>query len=134
WVINIVRFYKVYCDVEPKRQALSKANADLAVAQDKLVNIKAKIAHLNENLVKLTAKFETATSDKLKCQQAAEATASTISLANRLVGGLVSENVRWAEAVRDFKQQKSALCGDVLLITAFVSYLGYFTKKYRQDL
>ncbi|XP_009575995.1 PREDICTED: dynein heavy chain 9, axonemal-like, partial [Fulmarus glacialis] len=50
------------------------------------------------------------------------------------VGGLASENVRWAEAVKNFKQQQSTLCGDVLLITAFVSYLGYFTKKYRQDL
>ncbi|XP_062448100.1 dynein axonemal heavy chain 9 [Rhea pennata] len=134
WVINIVKFYEVYCEVEPKRQALSKANAELAAAQDKLANIKAKIARLNENLRKLTAKFEKATSDKLKCQQEAEATACTISLANRLVGGLASENVRWAEAVKDFKQQQSTLCGDVLLITAFVSYLGYFTKKYRQDL
>ncbi|KAM6050175.1 dynein axonemal heavy chain 9 [Theristicus caerulescens] len=134
WVVNIVRFHEVYCEVEPKRQALSKANAELAAAQDKLASIKAKIARLNENLGKLTAKFEKATSDKLKCQQEAEATACTIALANRLVGGLTSENVRWAEAVKDFKQQQSTLCGDVLLITAFVSYLGYFTKKYRQDL
>jgi len=50
------------------------------------------------------------------------------------VGGLASENVRWAEAVKDFKRQQSTLCGDVLLVTAFVSYLGYFTRKYRQDL
>uniref|UniRef100_A0A8C4V4J9 Dynein axonemal heavy chain 17 n=1 Tax=Falco tinnunculus TaxID=100819 RepID=A0A8C4V4J9_FALTI len=134
WVVNIVRFHEVYCEVEPKRQALSKANAELAAAQDKLASIKAKIARLNENLGKLTAKFEKATSDKLKCQQEAEATACTIALANRLVGGLASENVRWAEAVKDFKQQQSTLCGDVLLITAFISYLGYFTKKYRQDL
>ena len=41
--------------------------------------------HLNENLAKLTAKFEKATADKLKCQQEAEVTAGTISLANRLV-------------------------------------------------
>ncbi|KAL2297570.1 hypothetical protein Nmel_016114 [Mimus melanotis] len=34
----------------------------------------------------------------------------------------------------DFKEQQSTLCGDVLLSTAFVSYLGYFTRKYRQDL
>uniref|UniRef100_A0A8B9DZR5 Dynein axonemal heavy chain 9 n=1 Tax=Anser cygnoides TaxID=8845 RepID=A0A8B9DZR5_ANSCY len=129
WVVNIVRFHEVYCDVEPKRQALSKANAELAAAQDKLASIK----RLNENLGKLTAKFEKATSDKLKCQQEAEATACTIALANRLVS-LASENVRWAEVVKDFKQQQSTLCGDVLLITAFVSYLGYFTKKYRQDL
>lgn len=41
--------------------------------------------HLNENLAKLTTKFEKATAEKLKCQQEAEVTAGTISLANRLV-------------------------------------------------
>ncbi|XP_066560773.1 dynein axonemal heavy chain 9 [Amia ocellicauda] len=134
WVINIVKFYEVFCDVEPKRQALKKANAELAAAQEKLSVIKAKITQLNENLAKLTAKFEKATADKLKCQKEADSTALTISLANRLVGGLASENVRWAESVSSFKQQERTLCGDVLLITAFVSYLGYFTKKYRVEL
>uniref|UniRef100_A0A3Q3DHJ9 Dynein axonemal heavy chain 17 n=1 Tax=Hippocampus comes TaxID=109280 RepID=A0A3Q3DHJ9_HIPCM len=134
WVLNIVKFYKVYCEVEPKRQALRKANAELAAAQGKLATIKTKINHLNENLAKLTAKFEKATADKLKCQQEAESTAHTISLANRLVGGLASENVRWADAIESFKKQEKTLCGDVLLITAFVSYLGYFTKHYRLQL
>ncbi|XP_061912443.1 dynein heavy chain 9, axonemal isoform X3 [Entelurus aequoreus] len=131
WVLNIVKFYRVYCEVEPKRQALSKANAELAAAQGKLATIKTKINHLNENLAKLTAKFEKATADKLKCQQEAESTTHTISLANRLVGGLASENVRWAEAIKNFREQERTLCGDVLLITAFISYLGYFTKPYR---
>ncbi|XP_053528697.1 dynein axonemal heavy chain 9 isoform X1 [Artibeus jamaicensis] len=134
WVINIVKFYEVFCDVEPKRQALSRATLDLTAAQEKLAAIKAKISHLNDNLAKLTAKFEKATADKLKCQQEAEMTAGTISLANRLVGGLASENVRWAEAVQNFKQQERKLCGDILLTTAFISYLGFFTKKYRQSL
>ncbi|XP_040604816.1 dynein heavy chain 9, axonemal isoform X6 [Mesocricetus auratus] len=134
WVINIVRFYEVFCDVEPKRQALNKATSDLAAAQEKLAAIKAKITYLNENLAKLTAKFEKATAEKLKCQQEAEVTAGTISLANRLVGGLASENIRWAEAVQNFKQQERTLCGDILLTTAFISYLGFFTKKYRKSL
>lgn len=52
----------------------------------------------------------------------------------RLVGGLASENIRWAESVKNFKSQGVTLCGDVLLISAFVSYMGYFTKKYRNEL
>lgn len=43
WVINIVRYYKVYCDVEPKRQALEGANATLASSQAKLAEIQSKI-------------------------------------------------------------------------------------------
>lgn len=44
WVINIIKFYEVYCDVEPKRKALAQANADLAAAQEKLSGIKRKVA------------------------------------------------------------------------------------------
>lgn len=54
---------------------------------------------LEEQLAKLTADFEQATAEKLKCQKEADATNATIALANRLVGGLASENVRWADSV-----------------------------------
>jgi dynein heavy chain len=54
---------------------------------------------LEEQLAKLTADFEQATAEKLRCQEEADATSRTIALANRLVGGLASENVRWAESV-----------------------------------
>lgn len=43
WVINIIKFYEVYCDVEPKRRALAQANNELAAAQDKLSGIKRKV-------------------------------------------------------------------------------------------
>ena len=43
WVINIIKFYEVYCDVEPKRQALFQANVELAAAQEKLSIIKRKV-------------------------------------------------------------------------------------------
>ncbi|XP_040979289.1 LOW QUALITY PROTEIN: dynein heavy chain 17, axonemal [Aquila chrysaetos chrysaetos] len=134
WCLNIVRFYEVFCEVEPKRQALEEANAELAEAQEKLSRIKSKIADLNANLAALTAEFEKATAEKIKCQQEADATNRVITLANRLIGGLASENVRWAESVEMLREQEKTLCGDVLLVSAFVSYVGYFTKKYRAEL
>ncbi|KAJ9585774.1 hypothetical protein L9F63_002411, partial [Diploptera punctata] len=134
WVINIIKFYEVYCDVEPKRKALAQANAELAAAQEKLSIIKRKVTSLEEQLAKLTADFEQATAEKLRCQQEADATNATIQLANRLVGGLASENVRWAESVANFKQQGNMLPGDVLLVTGFISYVGCFTKQFRLDL
>lgn len=62
---------------------------------------------LEEQLAKLTADFEQATSEKLKCQQEADATNATIALANRLVGGLASENIRWADSVAKYVQINS---------------------------
>ncbi|NXJ22597.1 DYH17 protein, partial [Dicrurus megarhynchus] len=134
WCLNMVRFYEVHCTVKPKRQAVADADAELAEAQQRLSRIKSKIVTLNANLATLTAQFEKATAEKIKCQQEADETNKVITLANRLVGGLASENVRWAESVEQLREQEKTLCGDVLLVSAFVSYIGYFTKKYRAEL
>ncbi|EPY83258.1 dynein heavy chain 11, axonemal [Camelus ferus] len=89
WVINIIKFYEVYCDVEPKRQALAQANLELAAATEKLESIRKKLA---------------------------------------------SEKIRWGQAIKSFEAQEKTLCGDVLLTAAFVSYVGCFTRQYRQEL
>jgi dynein heavy chain len=134
WVVNIVGYYHVYCDVEPKRKALESATSELAASQAKLGEIKSKIQELDNNLSTLKAQFEKATSDKLRCEEEARTTQETIVLANRLVGGLASEKVRWSEAVARFKEQQKTLSGDVLLASAFISYVGCFSKRYRTEL
>ena len=68
---------------------------------------------------------------KQKCQEEADRTAYTINLANRLVNGLASENIRWRDSVAGFRKSEETTPGDILLITAFVSYVDGLTKAYR---
>ena len=134
WVINILKFYDVYCDVEPKRKALQDANKQLTDAQTKLQGIIEMVAELEATLVKLTNQYTEAIEAKVKCQAEADATNATISLANRLVGGLASEKIRWGASVASMKEQQQMLPGDVLLVSSVISYLGCFTKPYRVEL
>ena len=55
-------------------------------------------------------------------------------LCYRLVGGLASEKVRWAESVQKFKEEEKTLAGDVLLTASYLSYVGCFGRSYRIDL
>ncbi|XP_034877289.1 dynein heavy chain 11, axonemal [Mirounga leonina] len=134
WVINIVKFYEVYCDVEPKRQALAQANFELAAATEKLKAIRKKLEDLDRHLSRLTASFEKAIAKKVQCQEEVNQTNKTIELANRLVKELESEKIRWGQSIKSFEAQEKTLCGDVLLTAAFVSYVGSFTRPYRQEL
>ncbi|XP_019507533.1 PREDICTED: dynein heavy chain 11, axonemal [Hipposideros armiger] len=134
WVINIIKFYEVYCDVEPKRQALAQANLELAAATEKLEAIRKKLEDLDRNLSRLTASFEKAIAKKVQCQEEVNQTNKTIELANRLVKELESEKIRWGQSIKAFEAQEKTICGDVLLAAAFVSYVGPFTKQYRQEL
>ncbi|XP_066096637.1 dynein axonemal heavy chain 11 isoform X2 [Saccopteryx bilineata] len=134
WIINIVKFYEVYCDVEPKRQALAQANLELAAATEKLEALRKKLGDLDRNLSRLTASFEKAIAEKVRCQEEVNQTNKTIQLANKLVKELEAKKVRWGQSITSFEAQERTLCGDVLLTAAFVSYVGPFTKQYRQEL
>uniref|UniRef100_A0A3Q3AWS9 Dynein axonemal heavy chain 11 n=1 Tax=Kryptolebias marmoratus TaxID=37003 RepID=A0A3Q3AWS9_KRYMA len=134
WTINIVRYYEIYCEVIPKRRALSQANAELETATAKLLAVRKKLADLDASLQSLTAQFERATAEKICCQEEVARTIQTIELANRLVKGLVSERERWSQAIVQYEEQRETLCGDILLTSAFVSYMGYFTGQYRVEL
>ncbi|KAM6210848.1 LOW QUALITY PROTEIN: dynein axonemal heavy chain 11 [Sarcoramphus papa] len=141
WVISITKFlsnvpmlyvfFKVYCEVEPKR---AQANAELAAATEKLEAVRKKLLVLDSGPCKLTASLEKAVAEKVRCQDDVNQTNKTIELANRMVKGLESENMRWSQSVENLKAQKKTLCGDVLLTAVFVSFLGPFTKQYRQEL
>ncbi|KAM6995333.1 dynein axonemal heavy chain 11 [Tautogolabrus adspersus] len=134
WTINIVRYYEIYCEVIPKRHALSQANAELETATTKMLTVQKKLVDLDTSLQSLTAQFEKATTEKISCQEEVTLTNQTIELANRLVKGLELEKARWSQATVQYEKQQKTLCGDVLITSAFVSYMGYFTRQYRVEL
>ncbi|XP_041969099.1 dynein beta chain, ciliary-like [Aricia agestis] len=131
WVINIVKFHEVYVVVEPKRRALDAANAELKAARDKLAALTDQIKELEEKLEVLLKAFQDAVNEKMKCQAEADATNYTIDLANRLVNGLASEKIRWSAEVVRLQESGATLPGDVLVVTAFISYVGCFMRRYR---
>ncbi|CAL8284422.1 unnamed protein product [Lota lota] len=134
WCLNIMKLCGARCDVESKKLELAKASTALASSQQKLSVITAKINQLNSKLAKMKEEFGEATMEKLKCQKDVDSTNLAISLSGRLVVSLAAESVRWSETVAQLQIQEKTLTGDVLLSASFVSYLGYFTKKYRTDL
>ncbi|XP_073997627.1 dynein beta chain, ciliary-like isoform X3 [Rhodnius prolixus] len=134
WVINIMKFHEVWMVVLPKKKAEAAAKAELAASRAQLAALDRKITALEVKLQELTEKYEKAVEEKNICQAQEEKTRETIDLANRLVNGLASENIRWRETVHNLKMQLITLPGNVILITAFISYVGCFTRKYREEL
>jgi len=57
-----------------------------------------------------------------------------LNLAQRLVGALGSEQEKWAQAIIDLGEYLQVIIGDVLLASAFVSYVGPFNKQFRNKI
>ncbi|KAG2769665.1 Dynein alpha chain, flagellar outer arm [Phytophthora cactorum] len=134
WVINIVMYYDIVITVEPKRQALAAANLELEAANARLSEVTALVADLQAKLDKLLAEAAAAEKEKEDAINAVETGNRKMKLAGTLTNDLSSENVRWGINVLQLQKEKDLLVGDVLLASAFISYIGPFTKPFRDEL
>lgn len=134
WAINIVMYFDVVSEVEPKRLELAAANAKLEEANATLTEVQAKVAKLNAMVQDLENQFKAATDEKEAAIRESERCQRKLGLANRLITALASEGERWALTVEQLRKDYEVLTGDMLLAAAFVSYAGPFTSKFRSSL
>eukprot|EP00002_Diphylleia_rotans_P022035 TRINITY_DN430_c0_g2_i1.p1 TRINITY_DN430_c0_g2~~TRINITY_DN430_c0_g2_i1.p1 ORF type:complete len:4080 (+),score=854.57 TRINITY_DN430_c0_g2_i1:199-12438(+) len=134
WVVNIVEFYDIMCNVLPMRDALSEAQTQLEQATTKLSQVQALVADLNEQLANLETEYNQAVNERNAVIAEAERCRNKLDLAQRLVRALASEKVRWGNTVSELHKELEVLPGDVLLASSFVSYIGPFSQRYRLEI
>ena len=134
WVVNIVRFFRIYQVVAPKRAALAEANAKLAAATAKLTDVRSRVAAIRARVAELEVGLFRATEDKNAATAQAAKTQAKADLAERLTAGLASEAERWAATIGEIDAARSTLVGDALLSAAFLAYAGPFGAEQRARL
>jgi dynein heavy chain len=134
WVINIHRYNRIYVKVKPLMDQLDAARAAKAAAEASLNAAMAVVAAVNAKLKELGDKFSAATEEKNLVEAQAAAGLARLGLAERLVGGLSSENERWGKEIDNLRNASTTLIGDCMLAAGFVSYVGAFDQSNRDFL
>jgi dynein heavy chain len=131
FIINITAYYDVVVSVEPKKLAVAEAQAQLAEANEKKRVVDELVAKLNAELAVLMDAYNKAMNEKETAMREAERCERKLNLAQRLVNALGAEQERWAQSIIDLGELLKIIIGDVLLSSAFVSYVGPFNKQFR---
>jgi len=134
FLLNIVAYYDIVVTVEPKRKALAGAQQELADANTKLAEVNAFVADLEAKLAVLVDEYDKVITEKNRVVAEGEKLNNKLSLAQRLMAALGSEQARWKINVAKMRDDAKLLPGDVLLSASFVSYVGSFSKKFRDRL
>jgi dynein heavy chain len=114
--------------------AVEEAEIELANANEKKATMEAEVAELNAALGVLQATYQEVMDEKEAAEAEAFKCEQKLDLAQRLVNALGSESVRWASSIVDLEANIKVIIGDVLLASAFVSYVGPFNKKFRNEI
>jgi dynein heavy chain len=111
WVINIVNYYDIWRDVEPKRMKLQKSNEMLAEANEQLAKVQTQVDELNAQLARLQTQYDKAEAAKKEAEETAERGKLKLDLASRLIAALGSEGARWTATVRSTARSSSRASG-----------------------
>jgi dynein heavy chain len=134
FAINIIKYFDVITMIEPKRQELAEANAQLDEANTKLAAVQEKVANLNALVADLERQFNEAEAEKNGAIEEKEKLDIKLGLANRLVNALAASGEQWKNTVAQLKIDAGVLVGDCLFAAAFVTYSGPFTAQFRNEL
>ena len=103
WVHAMHTYYYIARDVEPKRQALAAAQAELDDSNAKLAKAQAELDAVTEKLAQLEVSFNEAIATKERLETEVEQCTAKLGRADQLIGGLGGEAVRWTQTVEQLK-------------------------------
>lgn len=133
WVVAMEKYDLVAKVVAPKKEALAKANAELAVAMKELRAKQASLKEVQDKLQRLREKFDQNTKKKEDLERQVDLCTKKLDRAKKLIGGLGGERARWSQAAADLGERYNNLTGDVLVSAGVVAYLGAFTAAFRKE-
>ena len=119
--------------MEPKRQALKKANEELAEAEKELGERQNELATVQAELAQLQKELQETMDKKAKLEEDVKMCAMRLKNAKELIEGLGGERARWGELVEELKVQFGNITGDILISSGVVAYLGVFVQEFRDE-
>lgn len=134
WILAMITYHEVLKIVNPKRAIAAEMGAKLAIVQAALAEKQAKVRAINAKLEKLQNQMDALIKQEKELAADIEDCNKKLVRAEKMIGGLEGEKVRWTDTVKTLGEKIQLLVGDCLVAAGMVSYAGPFTSQYRAEL
>ncbi|XP_028981786.1 dynein heavy chain 10, axonemal [Diachasma alloeum] len=134
FVLAVLEYCAVYREVKPKMEKVQALEVEAERAQKALEKELKELQKIEKQLKELNAKYEIALADRLALQEETDLLERRLVAADKLIGGLSSENVRWKEELVNLQAELELIIGNSLLSAGFLSYAGPFSYEFRNQM
>ncbi|XP_052028538.1 LOW QUALITY PROTEIN: dynein axonemal heavy chain 6 [Apodemus sylvaticus] len=132
WVRAMDLYSRVVKEVEPKRQKLRAAQAELDATMATLREKQALLKQVEDQIKTLQDEYDKGVNEKESLAKNMALTKARLVRAGKLTAALGDEQVRWEESIEKFQEEIANIVGNVFIAAACVAYYGAFTAQYRQ--
>ncbi|XP_060043693.1 dynein axonemal heavy chain 6 [Erinaceus europaeus] len=132
WVRAMDLYSRVVKEVEPKRQKLRAAQAELDTTMATLREKQSLLRQVENQIQALQDEYDKSINEKESLAKNMTLTKARLIRAGKLTAALGDEQVRWEESIETFEEEIANIIGNVFIAAACVAYYGAFTAQYRQ--
>ncbi|GBP22696.1 Dynein heavy chain 7, axonemal [Eumeta japonica] len=133
WIIAIDKYDAVAKVVAPKKAKLEAAEREFAETMAVLEEKKATVARLEQKLAQLNEALEEANVKKKALEDEVQLCIDKLYRAEKLIGGLGGEKVRWTTAAENLQMLYDNLAGDILISCGVIAYLAPYILSVRTE-
>ncbi|XP_037873641.1 dynein axonemal heavy chain 12 [Bombyx mori] len=134
WIIAMDMYDAVAKVVAPKKAKLEAAEKEFAQTMAILEEKKAMVARLEAKLAELNEALEEANIKKKALEDEVQLCIDKLFRAEKLIGGLGGEKVRWTVAAENLQTLYDNLAGDILVSCGIIAYLAPYTLPIRIEI
>ncbi|XP_046961667.1 dynein axonemal heavy chain 12 [Vanessa cardui] len=133
WIIAMDMYDAVAKVVAPKKAKLEAAEREFSETMAILEEKKATVARLEAKLAELNEALEEANIKKKALEDEVQLCVDKLCRAEKLIGGLGGERVRWTLAAENLQRLYDNLAGDILVSCGIIAYLAPYTLPVRNS-
>lgn len=111
---------------------MDEAQSKLSKTMEELAEAQAKLKTVQENIMSLEQQFSAAVEKKGNLAKQVDDCQAKLQRADKLIGGLGGEKIRWEETVQNLTLGMENVVGDMVVAAGSIAYSGPFTPLYRQ--
>ncbi|XP_048509500.1 dynein axonemal heavy chain 3 isoform X1 [Athalia rosae] len=134
WVRAMEVYDRVIKVVAPKKAMLAEAEGELLAQLETLNAKRALLQEVSDKLQSLNDEFAECMREKKKLEDLIDHCMQKLDRAEKLLGGLGGEKMRWSAMAAALGENLRSMIGDVILASGMIAYLGAFTVEYRNRL
>ncbi|XP_043285223.1 dynein axonemal heavy chain 10 [Venturia canescens] len=134
FLLAVLDYCTVFREVKPKIEKVKELEAEAEKARKALEKEEIELNKLEKELKELKAKYDTAMKDRQRLQEETDLLQRRLIAADKLIGGLSSENTRWQSELKSLNEEMEKIIGNCLLSAGFLSYNGPFSYEFRNEM
>lgn len=134
WAESQIKYSTIYNNIQPLREEVAQLEKQAKGVKDEKEKLEAEVKRLETSISQYKVDYAALIRDVEALKTEMTAVTTKIERAESLLTSLGHESERWSKSSETFETIMRSMVGDGLLMSAFLTYFGFFDFKTRSHM